>query len=199
MHFQSQLLCNLLFGTFLIILMHSSVQSAAADMPMGGRDSLNSFYENLLQREYQLQRKAQRSPSLRLRFGRRSDPDMLTQLPEKRWFGDVNQKTIRSPSLRLRFGRRSDPTMPLRSPFDLQMNSLQNDDARSTDSTNTDNDDDYNEIFDNIYERVVRKPQRLRFGRSLPKQHDLSAVDNTENKNGKDSVITIAGDNDKTF
>lgn len=48
-------------------------------------DSLNDLYENLLQREYigpiafpnhQVERKAQRSPSLRLRFGRRSDPGL---------------------------------------------------------------------------------------------------------------------------
>lgn len=61
---------------------------------------------------YQLERKAQRSPSLRLRFGRRSDPDLALHWPDKRWFdGDVHQKPIRSPSLRLRFGRRSDPSM----------------------------------------------------------------------------------------
>nr|AAR12637.1 short neuropeptide F precursor [Drosophila melanogaster] len=80
---------------------------------------LSNLYDNLLQREYagpvvfpnhQVERKAQRSPSLRLRFGR-SDPDMLNSIVEKRWFGDVNQKPIRSPSLRLRFGRR-DPSLP---------------------------------------------------------------------------------------
>lgn len=46
------------------------------------------MYEYLLQREYaapvsyadhQIKRKAVRSPSLRLRFGRRSDPDMPVQ------------------------------------------------------------------------------------------------------------------------
>lgn len=48
--------------------------------------TLSDLYENLLQREYmgpiafpnhQVERKAQRSPSLRLRFGRRSDPGLL--------------------------------------------------------------------------------------------------------------------------
>ncbi|XP_073824029.1 short neuropeptide F precursor isoform X2 [Musca autumnalis] len=183
MYFQNHILYKLSFGTLLMVLAHSAV---AADMARDGGDSLNSLYDNLLQREYigpiafpnhQVERKAQRSPSLRLRFGRRSDPEMLTQLPEKRWFGDVNQKPIRSPSLRLRFGRRSDPTMPLHSPFDLLMNARQNVEAGSTASS-----DDYNDIFDNYYERVVRKPQRLRFGRSLPYQSDLSAADNMENE-----------------
>lgn len=122
-----------------------------------------------MQREYagpvilpnhQLERKAQRSPSLRLRFGRRNDPELIRQLPIKRWFGDVNQKPIRSPSLRLRFGRRSDPSMPLRSPLDMLIN------ARF--SQNLANDNDYNDLFGGYYHRVVRKPQRLRFGRSLP-------------------------------
>ncbi|XP_058985897.1 short neuropeptide F [Musca domestica] len=202
MHFQSQLLYKLTFGTFLMLWAHST---SAADMLRDGGDSLNSLYDNLLQREYigpiafpnhQVERKAQRSPSLRLRFGRRSDPEMMTQLPEKRWFGDVNQKPIRSPSLRLRFGRRSDPTMPLHSPFDLLMNARQNADA----SNSASNTDDYNDIFDNYYERVVRKPQRLRFGRSLPYQSDLSASaaasDNYESQNVDDSTVSNNGDDD---
>ncbi|XP_061386227.1 short neuropeptide F [Musca vetustissima] len=199
MHFQNQMLYKLTFGTFLMLLAHSAT---ATDMLRDGGDSLNSLYDNLLQREYigpiafpnhQVERKAQRSPSLRLRFGRRSDPEMLTQLPEKRWFGDVNQKPIRSPSLRLRFGRRSDPNMPIHSPFDLLMNARQNVDASSSANTN----DDYNDIFDNYYERVVRKPQRLRFGRSLPYQSDLTsaaAADNFENND--DSNLSNTGDDD---
>lgn len=47
-------------------------------------DSIKELYDYLLQREYpdplsldhQMERKAVRSPSLRLRFGRRSDPDV---------------------------------------------------------------------------------------------------------------------------
>ena len=47
-------------------------------------DSMKDLYEYLLQREtfeplsldHQMERKAVRSPSLRLRFGRRSDPDV---------------------------------------------------------------------------------------------------------------------------
>lgn len=77
--------------------------------------SIKGLYEYLLQREYaapvsyadhQIKRKAVRSPSLRLRFGRRSDPDMPVQ-PEEEDSMPV-ARTIRAPQLRLRFGR-SDP------------------------------------------------------------------------------------------
>ena len=142
--------------------------------------SLNNLYNTLLQREYagpvvfpnqRVVRKAQRSPSLRLRFGRRADPeiDQMPQTAEKRWFGDVNQKPIRSPSLRLRFGRRSDPSMPIHSAYDIMMNEQQ---LAET------NDNDYNDAYDGYYERVVRKPQRLRFGRSLPFQAFNSVNEN---------------------
>ncbi|XP_067620460.1 short neuropeptide F [Eurosta solidaginis] len=147
--------------------------------------AINNLYDNLLQREYagpvvfpnhQVERKAQRSPSLRLRFGRRSDPDMFMPAAEKRWFGDVNQKPIRSPSLRLRFGRRSDPNMPLHSELDVLMNSLGTGTAGgSANGAFTDVEDapayfadEYPEdLYENAFERVMRKPQRLRFGRSL--------------------------------
>ncbi|XP_054743319.1 short neuropeptide F [Anastrepha obliqua] len=147
---------------------------------------INNLYNNLLQREYagpvvfpnhQVERKAQRSPSLRLRFGRRSDPDMF--LPaEKRWFGDVNQKPIRSPSLRLRFGRRSDPSMPLHSELDALMNDLAGVSSNGGIPTDVDDSvayfaDEYPEdILDSNFERVARKPQRLRFGRSLPRMQN---------------------------
>lgn len=72
-------------------------------------DSINDLYEYLLQREYtghvplaehQMERKAVRSPSLRLRFGRRSDPGMpLVHESEQ----DVDK---RAPSARLRWGKR---------------------------------------------------------------------------------------------
>ncbi|XP_075149523.1 short neuropeptide F precursor [Haematobia irritans] len=201
MHSRSQFIYHIALGTFLMLLMNTS----SADVLRDG-DSLNSLYDNLLQREYigaiafpnhQVERKAQRSPSLRLRFGRRSDPDMLTQLPEKRWFGDVNQKPIRSPSLRLRFGRRSDPSMPMHSPFDLLMN------ARQT----PDSSDDYNDVFANYFDRVVRKPQRLRFGRSVPYANAMgppppqSSENNLDNNNDEgtngdvdDGVISTLDD-----
>ncbi|XP_055387408.1 short neuropeptide F [Condylostylus longicornis] len=103
-----------------------------AGLPVSERNPIDELYENLLQREdigqigfpkHEVERKAQRSPSLRLRFGR-SDPTFLNfnehSLAKRyyNWFGDVNQKPIRSPSLRLRFGRRSDPSVPLHSDMD---------------------------------------------------------------------------------
>lgn len=150
---------------------------------------LSNLYDNLLQREYagpvvfpnhQVERKAQRSPSLRLRFGR-SDPDMLNSIVEKRWFGDVNQKPIRSPSLRLRFGRR-DPSLPQmrRTAYDdllereLTLNSQQQQQQLGTEP-----DSDLGADYDGLYERVVRKPQRLRWGRSVP-QFEANNADNEQ-------------------
>ncbi|XP_073824033.1 short neuropeptide F-like isoform X2 [Musca autumnalis] len=197
MYFQSQLLYKLSFGTFLLPLTHSVI---SADMVRDGEGKIQINYtpDNLLHQEYigpiafpnyQVQSKAQRSPSPRLRFGRRSDPEMITKLIAKRWFGDVNKKPIRSPSLRLRFGRRSDPTIPLHSPFDIMMNARQNVDGSSTS-------DNYNEIFDNYYERVVRKPQRLRFGRSLPYQTDLFADTAANEMENEDVNGSNNGDDD---
>ncbi|KAJ6648318.1 Short neuropeptide F, partial [Pseudolycoriella hygida] len=94
----------------LLCFLHGYLTLAASS---DSDSSINDLYENLLQREYtgpisfpnhQVERKAQRSPSLRLRFGRRSDPSM--SLLEKRFSDEINQKPIRSPSLRLRFGKR---------------------------------------------------------------------------------------------
>lgn len=119
-------------------------------------DSIKDLYDYLLNREYadplalehQMERKAVRSPSLRLRFGRRSDPDVLLRVTISRhnylsfisfvYFifkqdneidNEVEQKPIRSPSLRLRFGKRfgNDPMMSLFNevyflyPFKLQI------------------------------------------------------------------------------
>ncbi|XP_073824038.1 short neuropeptide F-like [Musca autumnalis] len=176
-----QLLIKFSFATFVLILAQSVIAANIRDE----RDSLNAFYDNLLQREYQLQRKAQRSPSLRLRFGKRSDSEMLTGLTEKPWFGDVNQKHIRSPSLRLRFGRRSDATMPLRSPYDMEMNGPQDDDTNNT----FDSSDDYNDISNN-YERVIRKPQRLRFGRSPTYENKITAFNDVDVKNIEEPAIS---------
>lgn len=148
---------------------------------------LSNLYDNLLQREYagpvvfpnhQVERKAQRSPSLRLRFGR-SDPEMLNNIVEKRWFGDVNQKPIRSPSLRLRFGRR-DPNLP-------QMRRTAYDDLLERELTfnsqqqplGSDGDLDLADDYDSAFERVVRKPQRLRWGRSVP-QFEAANGDNDQ-------------------
>uniref|UniRef100_A0A1A9ZP04 Short neuropeptide F n=1 Tax=Glossina pallidipes TaxID=7398 RepID=A0A1A9ZP04_GLOPL len=198
MHFRSRLFCQLTGVIFIMLIGLIGAELLPDD------SALNTFYENLLQREYagpvilpnhQLERKAQRSPSLRLRFGRRNDPELIRQLPIKRWFGDVNQKPIRSPSLRLRFGRRSDPSMPLRSPLDMLVN------ARF--SQNLANDNDYNDLFGGYYHRVVRKPQRLRFGRSLPMNikpenfnNDILSDDEEKLNTDADEVLESNKEND---
>ncbi|CRK94231.1 CLUMA_CG007746, isoform A [Clunio marinus] len=102
-----------------LILMISSHDALAA--PTTGDNSIKDLYDYLLQREYaeplsldhQMERKAVRSPSLRLRFGRRSDPDVPLIKRENEIDNEVDQKPIRSPSMRLRFGRRNDPAMSL--------------------------------------------------------------------------------------
>ncbi|EDW25587.1 GL26344 [Drosophila persimilis] len=169
-----------------LLMMHQPTNAELSPVVQGG-GPISNLYDNLLQREYagpvvfpnhQVERKAQRSPSLRLRFGR-SDPDMLNNIVEKRWFGDVNQKPIRSPSLRLRFGRR-DPTLPQmrRTAYDdllereLTLNNQQQQQLGDTA-------DDLSADYDGLYERVVRKPQRLRWGRSVP-QFEATNADNDQ-------------------
>uniref|UniRef100_A0A1A9WKC3 Short neuropeptide F n=1 Tax=Glossina brevipalpis TaxID=37001 RepID=A0A1A9WKC3_9MUSC len=196
MHFRSRLFSQLTGAIFFMLIALIGAELIPDD------STLNSFYENLLQREYagpvvlpnhQLERKAQRSPSLRLRFGRRNDPELMRQLPVKRWFGDVNQKPIRSPSLRLRFGRRSDPSIPLRSPLNMLIN------ARYAQIPAATND---NDLFGGYYHRVVRKPQRLRFGRSLPLDLKFDQFNNDilsddeENSNNADEVFESNKEND---
>jgi len=116
-----------------------------------------------------VERKAQRSPSLRLRFGR-SDPEMLNNIVEKRWFGDVNQKPIRSPSLRLRFGRRSDPNLPQmrRTLYDDLLERELNLNSQQMNQAGADDQPEISDDYDSAFERAVRKPQRLRWGRSVP-------------------------------
>lgn len=82
-----------------------------------------------------MERKGVRSPSMRLRFGRRSDPDVpligrvrelsyriykiekfdifLISTQDNEIEDEIEQKAIRSPSMRLRFGRRNDPMVSL--------------------------------------------------------------------------------------
>ncbi|XP_004533907.1 short neuropeptide F [Ceratitis capitata] len=177
MFISNRLLSSLAFVCFSILLW----QESGADMP--NNNALTNLYNSILQREYagpvvfpnhQVERKAQRSPSLRLRFGRRSDPTMVLSA-QKRWFGDVNQKPIRSPSLRLRFGRRSDPNMPMHSELDNLMNdlALNNDGVTDAEEAAAYFADEYPEdLYDDGFERMARKPQRLRFGRSLPKMQN---------------------------
>lgn len=99
-------------------LYKKSIEEEAVDNFMSSEDE-NAMYG----------RKALRSPSLRLRFGR-TDPNLninageMESIFDKRspWIGEVNQKPIRSPSLRLRFGRRSDPSIDIISKLNSILN-----------------------------------------------------------------------------
>lgn len=101
--------------TTLSLLLVLGMNGLMSEPTKNADGSIKGLYEYLLQREYaapvsyadhQIKRKAVRSPSLRLRFGRRSDPDMPVQPEDEDSVPPV--RTIRAPQLRLRFGR-SDP------------------------------------------------------------------------------------------
>ncbi|XP_030376766.1 short neuropeptide F [Scaptodrosophila lebanonensis] len=189
-HFRRQL-CH----TLILFYLNLWGLQSCAELATAQGAPIDSLYDNLLQREYagpivfpnhQVERKAQRSPSLRLRFGR-SDPDMLNSIVEKRWFGDVNQKPIRSPSLRLRFGRRSDPNLPQmrRTAYDdilerqLTLNSQQQENNAQQQLLEEDTDSNLLD-YDAGFEREVRKPQRLRWGRSVPQYEPSVQSSNNE-------------------
>ncbi|CAG9559721.1 unnamed protein product, partial [Danaus chrysippus] len=76
-----------------------------------GWDALGGLYALLAQHDaldgHALARKSVRSPSRRLRFGRRSDPEMPPQAPIDEMDELFNLRETRTP-VRLRFGRRSD-------------------------------------------------------------------------------------------
>ncbi|XP_055849950.1 short neuropeptide F isoform X2 [Episyrphus balteatus] len=176
---------RILYGCGLIVLVSLLNGSSFAEISSAG-NAINNLYENLLQREYagpisfpeRVERKAQRSPSLRLRFGRSDPGSEVLPMEEKRWFGDVDQKPIRSPSLRLRFGR-TDPSMKAREPMHLDENEYQriyqdeliasifnSEKLRNLlDDLQTLSD---NQISSGEFQRDIRKqtPLRLRFGRS---------------------------------
>ncbi|CAG4993706.1 unnamed protein product [Parnassius apollo] len=75
-----------------------------------GWDALGGLYALLAQHDaldgHALARKSVRSPSRRLRFGRRSDPEMPAQTPIDE-MEELVMRDVRTP-VRLRFGRRSD-------------------------------------------------------------------------------------------
>ncbi|XP_059046015.1 short neuropeptide F [Achroia grisella] len=85
--------------------------SAAAAESQSGWDALGGLYALLAQHDalggHALARKSVRSPSRRLRFGRRSDPDMPPQAPLDEMDELLSLRDVRTP-VRLRFGRRSD-------------------------------------------------------------------------------------------
>ncbi|CAH0729409.1 unnamed protein product, partial [Brenthis ino] len=85
--------------------------SSAVSDNGSGWDALGGLYALLAQHDalggHALARKSVRSPSRRLRFGRRSDPDMPPQAPLDDMDELLALREVRSP-VRLRFGRRSD-------------------------------------------------------------------------------------------
>lgn len=68
-----------------VICITAAASSAAEAAQAGGWDALGGLYALLAQHDalggHALARKSVRSPSRRLRFGRRSDPDMPPQTP----------------------------------------------------------------------------------------------------------------------
>ncbi|XP_063619771.1 short neuropeptide F [Cydia splendana] len=85
--------------------------SSAAAESASGWEALGGLYALLAQHDalggHALARKSVRSPSRRLRFGRRSDPDMPPQAPLDEMEELLSLREIRTP-VRLRFGRRSE-------------------------------------------------------------------------------------------
>ncbi|KAG7307790.1 hypothetical protein JYU34_006384 [Plutella xylostella] len=136
-------LCALPTGNAQALSQYDSVGQSAQEA--AGWDALGGLYALLAQHDalggHALARKSVRSPSRRLRFGRRSDPDMPpqapldemeellslrdTRQPVRLRFGrrsaetavphvfpqEEQDRSVRAPSMRLRFGRRSDNNM----------------------------------------------------------------------------------------
>ncbi|XP_062545240.1 short neuropeptide F isoform X1 [Armigeres subalbatus] len=161
-------MCRINFTTLslLLVLWTGSIESEPSQNADG---SIKGLYEYLLQREYaapvsyadhQIKRKAVRSPSLRLRFGRRSDPSMPVE-PEDDDM--VNQRSIRAPQLRLRFGR----TDPLWSSFNE--NALLEEKRAPSQRLRWGRSGGMFSTNDVMQQKAIRAPQlRLRFGRSDP-------------------------------
>uniref|UniRef100_A0A182QY97 Short neuropeptide F n=1 Tax=Anopheles farauti TaxID=69004 RepID=A0A182QY97_9DIPT len=164
---------NLTTFTLLLVLSVGSLMSESLH-PSDG--TIKDLYDYLLQREYaapvsyadhQIKRKAVRSPSLRLRFGRRSDPSVPLH-PEDEEL--MEQKAIRAPQLRLRFGR-NDPLWTsfnenalLEENFEKRAPSQRLRWGRSNLFGNLVNQQD-----DVMQQKAIRAPQlRLRFGRTDP-------------------------------
>lgn len=92
-----------------LALPYDSSSTAVDGRP--GWDTLGGLYALLAQQYalggHALARKSVHSPSRRLRFGRRSDPDMPPQTPIDEMDELMSLREVRTP-VRLRFGRRSD-------------------------------------------------------------------------------------------
>nr|XP_040236970.1 short neuropeptide F [Anopheles coluzzii]XP_040236971.1 short neuropeptide F [Anopheles coluzzii] len=166
---------NLTTFTLLLVLAVGSLMSESLH-PSDG--AIKDLYEYLLQREYaapvsyadhQIKRKAVRSPSLRLRFGRRSDPSVPLRPEEDEL---IDQKAIRAPQLRLRFGR-NDPLWTsfnenalLEENFEKRAPSQRLRWGRSNLFGNLVNQFQQDDV---MQQKTIRAPQlRLRFGRTDP-------------------------------
>ncbi|GBP76345.1 Short neuropeptide F [Eumeta japonica] len=92
------------------IIPKAAAATAAEAAQASGWDALGGLYALLAQHDalggHALARKSVRSPSRRLRFGRRSDPDMAPQAPLDEMEELLSLRETRTP-VRLRFGRRS--------------------------------------------------------------------------------------------
>ncbi|XP_053673911.1 short neuropeptide F [Anopheles nili] len=166
---------NLTTFTLLLVL---TVGSLMSDSLHSSDGTMKDLYDYLLQREYaapvsyadhQIKRKAVRSPSLRLRFGRRSDPTVALRPDEEEL---IDQKTIRAPQLRLRFGR-NDPLWTsfnenalLEENFEKRAPSQRLRWGRSNLYGNLVNQFQNDDL---MQQKAIRAPQlRLRFGRTDP-------------------------------
>ncbi|XP_058820324.1 short neuropeptide F isoform X1 [Topomyia yanbarensis] len=160
---------NLTTLSLLLVLGPGGLMS---ELTQNADGTIKDLYEYLLQREYaapvsyadhQIKRKAVRSPSLRLRFGRRSDPSMPVR-PEDDDM--VDSRSIRAPQLRLRFGRRD----PMWSSFNENALLEENFDKRApSQRLRWGRSGGLFHADDVMQQKSIRAPQlRLRFGRSDP-------------------------------
>ncbi|XP_021188909.1 short neuropeptide F isoform X3 [Helicoverpa armigera] len=103
-------ICSLPVSTAQALVSPYESASAASDS-QNGWGALGGLYALLAQHDalggHALARKSVRSPSRRLRFGRRSDPDMPPQAPLDEMNELLSLREVRTP-VRLRFGRRSE-------------------------------------------------------------------------------------------
>ncbi|XP_055641218.1 short neuropeptide F [Toxorhynchites rutilus septentrionalis] len=169
--------------TTLSLLLVLGTSGLMSEPTSNADESMKNLYDSLLQREYvapvpyadhQITRKAARSPSLRLRFGRRSDPSVPLQ-DEMSQEELMETKSIRSPQLRLRFGRND----PMWSSFNE--NALLEEKRAPTQRLRFGRSGSRFQSENVLDQRLIRAPQlRLRFGRSDPSwiifnEHKLNA------------------------
>lgn len=217
-------MCRINFTTISLLLVLGT-GGLMSESTRNADGSVKGLYEYLLQREYaapvpyvdhQIKRKAVRSPSLRLRFGRRSDPAMPVEpeddelvddvlLEEKRapsqrlrWgrsggMGDViaHERPIRAPQLRLRFGR-GDPLWT-----SLNENALLEEKRAPSQRLRWGRSGGMLSSNDVMQQKAIRAPQlRLRFGRSDPSlamfnEHQLTEQQITDDARNPSKTLQL--------